>query len=209
MLPLTATGVERPLTGASAHHDYGRLVSRIIDGDTDAETELVDLFRDPVLHIIRFNASNSSMVEDLSQDTFLTVIRKIRNGDVQQPESLGAFIANVARYHTIEQMRKMRRRAINEDLEEAEQLPDPAPSRLEQLQRSEQLDEVRDLIELLIPRYRILLLRFYINEESKDVICADLGLTSAQFDGVLHRARKSCKALYLKRKKLAEKSGRR
>jgi RNA polymerase sigma-70 factor (ECF subfamily) len=61
----------------------------------------------------------------------------------------------------------------------------------------------------LVPRYRELLLRFYISEEPKEEICVDLGLTSEQFDGVLHRARKRCKAIYLKRKGPAEKSGRR
>jgi RNA polymerase sigma-70 factor (ECF subfamily) len=185
--------------------DYTALVNRIINGDAAAEEELVALFEDPVFHIIRRIANNTSMVEDFSQDTFLTVIRKIRNGDVQQPESLGSFIANVARYHTIEQIRRIRRRALSADLEHAEQVPDPSPNRLEQQQESEQFDEIREVMGELIPRYRELLLRFYINEEPKEVICADLGLTSGQFDGVLHRARKRFRALYLKRKGLADK----
>lgn len=209
ILPLTAAKDERRATSASAHAEYGRLVKRIIDGDAEAEAELVDLFEDAVLHIIRRIAKSSPMVEDFSQDTFLTVIRKIRSGDVQQPESLGSFIANTARFHTIEQLRRMRQRAVSEDLEHAEEVPDPSPNRLEQLQASEQFDELRDLVGQLIPRYRELLLRFYISEESKAVICADLGLTSSQFDGILHRARKRCRALYLERKGPSEKSGRR
>lgn len=208
MLPLTAAGVERPITSANPHPDYTSLVNRIINGEATAEAELVAQFRDPVLHIIRRIASNTSMVEDFSQDTFLTVIKKIRKGDLRQAESLGFFVAAVARNHTIEQLRQIRRRA-GEDLEHAEQVPDTSPSPLEKLQMSAQRDEIREVIGELIPRYRELLLRFYINEEPKEVICADLGLTSGQFDGVLHRARKRCKAIYLKRKGLAEKSGRR
>jgi DNA-directed RNA polymerase specialized sigma24 family protein len=71
---------------------------------------------------------------------------------------------------------------------------------LEELQTSEESGEIRELLQDLRPRYRQLLLRFYINEESKEVICADLGLTPKQFDNVLHRARNSYKELYLKRK---------
>lgn len=201
---LATAGGEHPVTGASAHSDYGHLVSRIIAGDAEAEAELVALFRAPVSHIIRRIAKNSPMVEDFSQETFLTVIKKVRNGDLHQPESLGAFVANVARYHTIEQLRKIRHRGVGEALELGEQVPDPTPNPLEQLQASEQIEEVRDLVGQLIPRYRELLFRFYLIEESKEAICADLGLTSAQFDGVLHRARKRYKAMYLKAKGLAE-----
>ena len=140
------------------------------------------------------------MVEDFSQDTFLTVIRKIRNGDLQQPESLGSFIVNTARFHTIEQLRKLGQRAVSEDLNQAEEVPDPAPNQLDELQASEQFYEIRTLVSELRPRYRELLLRFYMNEEPKATICADLRLTSSQFDGVLHRARNRLRVLYLERK---------
>lgn len=188
--------------------DYTALVNRIINGDAAAEEELVALFKDPVFHIIHRLANNTSMVEDFSQDTFLTVIRKIRNGDLRQAESLGSFVAAVARNHTIEQMRVLRRRA-SEDLGHADQVPDTSPDPLKNLLMSAQIDELREVMKELIPRYRELLLRFYINEEPKEEICADLGLTSGQFDGVLHRARNRGKAIYLKRKGPAEKSGRR
>ena len=206
MSPVTAD-VEHPITGASAHPDYSSLVERIIGGDAAAESELIAHFRDPVLHIIRRNAGNPSLVDDFSQDTFLTVIRKIRNGDVKQPESLGFFVAGVARNHTIEQMRLMRKRA-GEDLEHAERVPDPSPNQLDQLQASKDLAEIREVIGELRPRYKELLLRYYINEEPKRAICAGLGLTSEQFDGVLHRARQRLKTLYLKRKGLTEKGRR-
>jgi RNA polymerase sigma-70 factor (ECF subfamily) len=207
MSPQAATEVERPITNASTPPAYSSLVNRIIDGDAAAEAELVALFKDRIVHIILRIANNTSMVEDFSQDTFCTVIRKIRNGDLKQPESLGFFVASVARNHAIEQMRGLRRRAT-EDLEHAEQVPDPSPNPLEQLQASEKFDEIREVIQQLRPRYRELLLRFYINEESKESICADLGMTSEQFDGVVHRARKRFKALYLKRKDLSERGGR-
>lgn len=203
LLKRTSRPVERPTHGVSGHSDYSSLVKRIIDGDDAAEAELVSVFKDRVSHIIRRIASSTSMVEDLSQDTLFTVIKKIRNGDLQQPESLGFFVAGVARNHALEQMRVFRRRT-SEDLEHAEHVADPAPTPLEQLQTSEKLKEIRQIIDGLIARDRTLLLRLYINEEPKETICAGLGLTSDQFDRVVHRARKRFKALYLKRKGLSE-----
>jgi RNA polymerase sigma-70 factor, ECF subfamily len=208
MLPLT-TGGERQVASGSPHLEYSRLVSRIIGGDADAETELVNRFGAGVFQIILRIVRNPPLAEDLTQDALITIIQKIRDGKVEHPESLNSFVASLARFHAIGQIRKIRRRGLSEDLEQAEQLPDPAPNRLEELQTSEQFAEMRDVIEELVPRYRELLLRFYINEEPKDVICADLGMSSMQFDGVLHRARKRYKELYLKRKGLAEKGGRR
>lgn len=207
MSPLTAAGVDHPASSATTHPDYSNLVKRIIAGDAAAESELVAHFKDAVLHIIRRNAGNPSLVDDFSQDTFLTVIRKIRNGDLKQPESLGFFIAGVARNHTIEQMRLMRKRA-GEDLEHAERLPDLSPNQLDKLEASRGLAEIRELIGELRPRYKQLLLRYYVNEEPKRAICTDLGLSSEQFDGVLHRARKRLKELYLKRKELQQKGRR-
>ncbi|MBV8806084.1 MAG: sigma-70 family RNA polymerase sigma factor, partial [Sinobacteraceae bacterium] len=38
-------------------------------------------------------------------------------------------------------------------------------------------------------RDRAILVRFYLDEEDKEVICRDLGLSPLQFDKILHRAR--------------------
>lgn len=209
VLPRTAPQVELPLGGEDGGIDYVRLVDRIIAGDSGAEAELVDRFKNGPFYIILRIVKDYSTAEDLSQDTFVTIIRKVRNGDVQQPEKLASFVAQVARFQTIEYLRKIRRRGLGADLGEAEQFPDPAPNGLQQLQTAEQLDEVRDLIGRLIPRDRELLLRFYINEEPKLQICADLGLTSTQFDRVLYRARQRYKELYLGRNERTRKGGNR
>jgi RNA polymerase sigma factor (sigma-70 family) len=177
-------------------------VTCIIAGDSAAEFELVQLFKGRIKHIILRITNNASLVDDFSQDTFLTVIKKIRNGDLEDAEKLGAFVAGVARNHAIEQMRTLRRRATN-DLEAAGQVPDPTPDPFEQLLATEYSSDLRTMINLLNPRYKELLLRYYINEEPKETICAELALTSAQFDNVVHRARNS-----LKRNNLAEKGGR-
>lgn len=189
-------------TSGSTQKDYVLLVNRIIAGETEAEAELVKRFEPAVLSIIRHD-TNSSMIEDFSQDILLIVILKIRNGELNHPESLGSFITSVAKNHVIEQMRKIRRRP-SEDLEKAGQVRDPSPTALDHLQKSERLRKVRNLLNELNPRYRELLLRYYINEEPKEIICADLGMTSKQFDGVIHRARKSYRTIYLADEGIAE-----
>lgn len=56
----------------------------------------------------------------------------------------------------------------------------------------------RVLNGLTTDRDREVLFRFYINEERKEQICADLGLSDLHFNRVLHRARQRYKELYEK-----------
>ena len=55
------------------------------------------------------------------------------------------------------------------------------------------------LQDLANERDRQILLRFYIAEEDKDRISADYGLSSLQFNRVLHRARQRYKELLTER----------
>ena len=57
----------------------------------------------------------------------------------------------------------------------------------------------RVLEELSTARDREILFRFYVAEEDKEEIAADHGLTSLQFNRVLHRARERYRALYVER----------
>jgi DNA-directed RNA polymerase specialized sigma24 family protein len=59
---------------------------------------------------------------------------------------------------------------------------------------------VRQVIEELgTSRDREILLRFYIAEEDKERISADFGLSSLQFNRVLHRARERYREIYQER----------
>jgi DNA-directed RNA polymerase specialized sigma24 family protein len=53
--------------------------------------------------------------------------------------------------------------------------------------------------ELGTSRDRDILLRFYIAEEDKERISADFGLSSLQFNRVLHRARERYREILLER----------
>jgi DNA-directed RNA polymerase specialized sigma24 family protein len=76
----------------------------------------------------------------------------------------------------------------------------PGSGQLSDLLVRERADLVRQVIqELGTSRDRDILLRFYIAEEDKDRISADFGLSSLQFNRVLHRARERYREIYLER----------
>lgn len=173
------------------------LVSRIMSGDAQSEVELVEHYSRGVAFIIRRETGGASAADDLYQETFRIALEKIRRGDLREPEKLSGFVCGIARNLVIDYFRREARQEGLNEVEEATPLWSSAPSQLEELLRKEKGALVRQVInELPSDRDRQLIFRFYIAEEEKESICADLGLTSIHFNRVLHRARKRYKEMY-------------
>jgi len=173
---------------------------RLIAGEAGAEEDLVRRYRDGVAIIISRIVYDPSVSEDLSQDTFRIVLEKIRQGEVREPERLSGFILGVARNLAIQHIRRMRRAADQVEFASAEQVQDPQPDPFEQLLNKERAEIVRQVItELKLERDREVLFRYYIAEQDREQICADLSLTSEQFSRVVFRAHQRFKELHLKK----------
>lgn len=142
---------------------------------------------------------SADVAEDLFQETFLLAAAKLRAGELREPDKLPGFLAGLARNLAIEHYRKeARRRRTEVDSEAAEGgAAAAAPGQLGELLRGEEADLVRRVLgELSTGRDREVLFRFYIAEEERDALAADLGLDVPQLNRVLHRARQRYKALY-------------
>lgn len=175
------------------------LVRRIRDGDQQAEEELIRLYSRGVSIIIRREVNNAAVVEDLLQEMFRIALEKIRRGDVREPEKLSGFVCGIARNLTISHFRRASHIESLSEIEETRPLPDPAPNPFDELYKKEIAGIVRQVInEMKSERDRQALLRFYIAEEPKEKICADLELTSLHFNRVLFRARERFRELYEK-----------
>ncbi len=174
-----------------------RLVDRIRSGDANAERELVERFGRGLTILLRRSSRDPSVAEDLYQETFRLALEKIRRGDVREPEKLGGFLAGLARNLVIEHYRRSAQRPTGSDDEAARSLADSATGPLERLLKRERIEIVRRLLsELDSERDRQILFRFYIAEEAKSLICADLGLGSLHFNRVLFRARERFRELF-------------
>ncbi|MGA9768033.1 MAG: sigma-70 family RNA polymerase sigma factor [Blastocatellia bacterium] len=176
------------------------LVRRIMAGAESAGEELVQRYKVAVSIIIARIVQSHSSRDDIFQETFKKTLEKIRRGDVREPERLSGFICAIARNLAIEHVRNPRQPTKQSDVAVTMQLSDSAPDQFEQLWRKEKAEMVRQVLkELKIKRDRELLFRYYIAEEDKDQICAELALTREQFNGVIFRALKRFKELYVKR----------
>jgi len=180
--------------------DTTELVRLIIGGDRSAEADFVSRYARAVAILIDRTVRSPSAREDLSQVTFAMALEKIRKGELRQPDRLTAFIFSLARNVAVSHLRNVSKFRDWESTSDAENIPDPAPSPLDEILKKEERRIVEHLLsELKVERDRELLFRYFLRDEDKDKICADLGLTRVQFNHVLHRALARFKELYERR----------
>lgn len=161
-----------------------------------AETELVERFARGVRVILRNAVRNAALVDDLQQDTMRILLERVREGAVRDPTQLGNFVASLARNLATQHFRKARR-VESAGEREFERLVDPSADAQETLGRQEQAKLVRQVLDgLSMQRDRDVLRRFYLGQDDKEQLCADYGLSSLQFNRVLHRARERFRELW-------------
>ncbi len=186
-----------PRPGADPMAD---LVRRILSGEPEAETELVQRFSRALKFLLGRLTRDEAAAEDLYQETFRLVIEKVRRGELREAERLPGFVSSLARNLFLGSVRRGGRRQKWEgDPEATETAPDPAPGQLQKLLARERSALVRQVLaELKNDRDREILSRYYIADQDKDVICRDLELSDLHFNRVLFRARQRYKELFEK-----------
>src|SRR6185295_8598659 len=198
----------RSLRGATSamSHDAARapdetevasdLVRRIAAGDSRAETALVERYSRGLRCLLRHLGAPPELADDLHQETFRIVLERLRRRGLDEPAGLAGFLRGTAKNLLTAERRKTARRRTDADSEGLESAVHPAQGQLSSVLLEEEAAIVRRLIgEMPTDRDRQLLLRFYVAEEEKESICADLGLDSLHFNRVLFRARHRFKDL--------------
>ncbi|HEU4627491.1 MAG TPA: sigma-70 family RNA polymerase sigma factor [Steroidobacteraceae bacterium] len=133
---------------------------------------------------------DADVAEDLLQDAIVTALNKLRTGEIEHRRQLDGYVYRVALNHFRNYRRKDKSAVSDPDgavlLEDA-----AAEARPTLTVQTEQWAGVvrRILRELSSPRDREVLVRFYLREEERSVLCRSLGLTDLQFNRVIFRAR--------------------
>lgn len=136
------------------------------------------------------------VASDILNEAVCITWEKWRDGKLARPEEIGGYIFQVA----VNLLRNRRRIVVERSDRRAD------PQILETIAAEQPQDQafetrlaatVRDIIASMdSTRDRLVLVRFYLNEEDKDAICKDLGLSASQFAKILHRARSRLRELF-------------
>lgn len=186
-------GTETTFANLSQEQQNRILVARIMAGERQAEALFVDLFTPAVKFTLKRAIRDAADGDDIFQETFRIALEKIRQGKVRCPERLGGFVIKVAKYAAISFYRNATR---YQSLKDGDEEVTPSDKPLQGLITQETCSWLRGMIPgLKCARDRQVLQRFYLDEEDKQTICEDLGMTSKNFNQIIYRAKKRLKKI--------------
>jgi RNA polymerase sigma factor (sigma-70 family) len=162
------------LPSATSVGELRRLAERIRQGDTSAETELVQEFAQRVFVMAVVRTHDREAARELVQDVLMAVIGALRKGQLQDVDKVAAFVHGTAR------------NLINNRLRNESQHPpmEPLSDDLAQGELAQQLEDkertrlVHQALEHLGPEDRRILYMTLVEGRKPGEIAAALGLTS-------------------------------
>ena len=172
------------------------LAQRIGAGDRAAEAQLVARYERGVLYLLKRRTRDTELALDLRQETFRIAIEKLRVKEIAELERVGAFVRGIAVNLAIADARKTIRRATKADSDAVELVADPDGGPADAVASEQTGVAIRALLDQMsVPRDRAILIRFFIEDEDKESICAALGVDSAHFNRILFRAKQRFREL--------------
>lgn len=191
-LPFTARG--KFLQFHSFDEAY---VERLRAGDVRTQEHFGAYFS-ALIHVkLRSRLESREAIEDVRQETFVRFYAALRAGKIMHAERLGSFVNSVCN-HVLQEYYRANARQDSLDDDDQKELPADAMDLLGALACKETENKVREILQQLPERDRRLLREVFLEERNKDEVCRDFGVDRDYLRVLLHRAKQSFKALYLK-----------
>jgi RNA polymerase sigma-70 factor (ECF subfamily) len=165
-------------------------VKRIGQGDRRAEEEFVRRYQRGLIYLLRRRTGDAQLALDLTQETFRIAIEKLRRSPIDQVDRVAGFLRGTALNLISAEVRKNTRRATTADSDVVDTIADDVAGPFENVSTEQVQRIVRKLLdELPVARDREILVRTYLEDQDKDLICEALGVDSAHYNRVLFRAK--------------------
>jgi RNA polymerase sigma-70 factor (ECF subfamily) len=172
-------------------------LDRLASGDPETERHFTRYFGDLLSIKLRSRLRTPAQVDDARQETFLRVMKALRQpGGIQSPGGFGAFVNTVCNNVLFEMYRANSRTAPLED-EVGAALPDPAMDAETAAGLDEDRAHVRSVMESLPPKEQQLLKWLFFEECDKDEICRRLNIDRNYLRVLLHRAKQRFRAEFV------------
>ena len=168
---------------------WADVVERIRRGDPSGMEELYQVFSKGVRFFL-YRQLGPHDLDDKLHDVFVIVAQAIQRGDLRDPDRLMGYVRTVMRRQVaghIEDAIQERRNhtELEGTLVLADHHPDPERGAI-----ARQNDELaKRILRSIGKRDREVLIRFYLEEQSPELICREMGLTETQFRLIKSRAK--------------------
>jgi len=196
--------VDVGLSDPAAYAGWVDLVGRIQAEKIDGMAELYQLFSKGVRFYL-CRQLGSQDLDDKVHDTFVVVVQAIRRGELREPQRLMGFVRTVVRRQVAAHIdRVVQARREQQDLDSTARVVDPRGDPEESVMFRQRTELIRRVLDELGERDREILTRFYLQEESQEQICDEMGLSDTQFR--LLKSRAKARFGELGKKKLASRA---
>jgi RNA polymerase sigma-70 factor (ECF subfamily) len=165
-----------------------RFIGSLLAGDEAVERRFASHFGRLVEIKLRRHGYRWQEIEDLRQETLLRVLTLLRrDGGLDNPDRLGAFVYLVCRNVMLEYLRTAKR--LIPMPEELADRADGVGTAMDRMLAREEAGIARKMLAKLPWRDRELLRRVVLEEGDKDGVCRELGVTREHLRVLVFRAR--------------------
>ena len=179
----------KPADASLNEANWTELVDNIRSGDPAAMEELYRLFYGGVRFYLCRRLGLQEL-DDKIHDTFVIVVQAIRRGELRDPDRLMGYVRTVVRRQVaahIDQVVHNRRETM--ELEDGVRLADVRNNPEQIAIVDEEADLMVQVLRTISRRDREILVRFYLQEQSQERICEEMGLSETQFRLLKSRAK--------------------
>ena len=174
---------------APCQPSWAELVDKIRQKDAKGLEDLYRVFSRGV----RFYLCRQLGPQDLDDrvhDTFLIVAQAIQRGDLREPERLMGYVRTIVRRQVAAQIEEnVHSRKHQIDLEWGLAVHDAASNPEQNAIQRETQEIALKVLKSISARDREILIRFYLEEQTPDQICSEMGLSETQFRLLKSRAK--------------------
>lgn len=173
-------------------------INQVIEGNTNAFTKLVDLYKDLVFTLALRMLKNREEAEEVSQDTFIKAYKSLSKfkGD----SKFSTWIYKVAYNTCLDRLKKNKRQQQEVTIDEfTEKHVKTIDNTLENMVKVEKLNAIHDCINQLPSEDGFLLTLYYFEELSLAEISEIVGISANHIKVKLFRSRQKLAAILKER----------
>ena len=142
-----------------------QLIARYLEGDERAFEELLDRHQQKIYTSIYLFVKDQSLAEDIFQEVFIKIIDTLRKGKYNHEGKFLQWAMRISYNMCVDYFRRTKRRpkvSPTETLDIFDVLQAPEGNAVQNIMRSQTHDRVRQLVDMLPPEQReVVILRHY------------------------------------------------
>lgn len=180
------------------YHQDIFLVQRVLSGDDQAFTEIIEVYKEKVFRLIYRKISNKGDVEDLAQEVFIRAYQSLKRYDPQRQFS--TWLYTIAKNLSIDYLRKKRLQIVSLEtpLFPRREFQDLENNPEEVFQRTTEQMQLLKAITLLSEEYSLVIRLRHLKGYTYQEISAILDLPLGTIKSRIYRARSELRKILQK-----------